>query len=146
MKPTVNFFSLEKNQDLYLSICSLIKELYKLGDQIIVFDTYSNLEKLDKLLWTFEQNSFLPHKIYEIDEKLDTPIILLSEKYLNNLLVFNEYGSIINNFNKPVTQTSENIKVYEFVEDFEDKKIISRKKYMGYKNNNFSLNHKKYNE
>ena len=146
MKPTVNFFSLEKNQDLYLSICALIKELYKLGDQIIIFDTYSNLEKLDKLLWTFEQNSFLPHKIYEVDEKLDTPIILLSEKYLNNLLVFNEYGSIINNFNKPIIQTTEKMKVYEFVEDFEDKKIISRKKYMGYKNNNFSLNHKKYNE
>ena len=146
MKPTVNFFSLEKNQDLYLSICSLIKKLYKLGDQIIIFDTYSNLEKLDKLLWTFEQNSFLPHKIFEVDEKLDTPIILLSEKYLNNLLVFNEYDSIINNFDRPVTQTSENIKVYEFVEDFEDKKIISRKKYMIYKNNNFSLNHKKYNE
>ena len=146
MKPTVNFFSLEKNQDLYLSICSLIKKLYKLGDQIIIFDTYSNLEKLDKLLWTFEQNSFLPHKIFEVDEKLDTPIILLSEKYLNNLLVFNEYDSIINNFDRPVTQTSENIKVYEFVEDFEDKKIISRKKYMIYKNNNFSLNHQKYNE
>ena len=146
MKPTVNFFSLEKNQDLYLSICSLIKELYKLGDQIIIFDTYSNLEKLDKLLWTFEQNSFLPHKIYEIDEKLDTPIILLSEKYLNNLLVFNEYDSIINNLNEPVTHSFKNNKVYEFVEDFEDKKIISRKKYMIYKNNNFSLNHKKYNE
>ena len=146
MKPTVNFFSLDKNQDLYLSICGLIKELYKLGDQIIIFDTYSNLEKLDKLLWTFEQNSFLPHKIYDVDEKLDTPIILLSEKYLNNLLVFNEYGSIINNFNKPITQTTEKMKVYEFVEDFEDKKIISRKKYMIYKNNNFSLNHQKYNE
>ena len=146
MKPTVNFFSLEKNQDLYLSICALIKELYKLGDQIIIFDTYSNLEKLDKLLWTFEQNSFLPHKIYEVDEKLDTPIILLSEKYLNNLLVFNEYDSIINNLNEPVTHSFKNNKVYEFVEDFEDKKIISRKKYMIYKNNNFSLNHKKYNE
>ena len=146
MKPTVNFFSLEKNQDFYLCICSLIKELYKLGEQIIILDTYSNLEKLDKLLWTFEQNSFLPHKIYETDEKLDTPIILLSEKYLNNLLVFNEYDSIINNSNKPITQTSENIKVYEFVEDFEDKKIISRKKYMIYKDKNFNLNHKKYNE
>ena len=146
MKPTVNFYSLEKNQDLYLSTCSLVKELYKLDGRIMILDTYSNLEKLDKLLWTFEQNSFLPHKIYEMDEKLDTPIILLSEKYLNNLLVFNEYGSIINNFNKPITQTTEKMKVYEFVEDFEDKKIISRKKYMIYKDNNFNLNHKKYNE
>ena len=146
MKPTVNFFSLERNQDLYLSICLLIKELYKLGEQIIICDTYSNLEKLDKLLWTFEQNSFLPHKIYNLDEKLDTPIILLSEKYLNNLLVFNEYNSMINNFDKPVTEVFDNLDVYEFVEDMEDKKIISRKKYMIYKKNNFNLHHKKYNE
>ena len=146
MKPTVNFYSLEKNQDLFLSTCSLVKELYKLDGQIMILDTYSNLEKLDKLLWTFEQNSFLPHKIYEIDEKLDTPIILLSEKYLDNLLVFNEYGSIINNLNEPVTQTFENLKVYEFVEDIEDKKIISRKKYMIYKDKNYNLNHNKYNE
>ena len=81
-----------------------------------------------------------------LDEKLDTPIILLSEKYLNNLLIFNEYNSIINNFDKPVAQTSDNLDVYEFVEDMEDKKIISRKKYMIYKKNNFNLHHKKYNE
>lgn len=146
MKPTVNFFSLEKNQDLYFSICSYTKELYKLGNKIIILDTDSNLEKLDKLLWTFEQNSFLPHKIYNLDEKLDTPIILLSEKYLNNLLVFNEYNSMINNFDKPVTEVFDNLDVYEFVEDMEDKKIISRKKYMIYKKNNFNLHHKKYNE
>ena len=146
MKPTVNFFSLEKKQDLHLCICFLIKELYKLGSQIIILDNHSNLQKLDKLLWTFEQNSFLPHKIYNVDEKLDTPIILLSEKYLNNLLVFNEYDSIINNLNEPVTQTFENLKVYEFVEDIEDKKIISRKKYMIYKDKNYNLNHNKYNE
>lgn len=146
MKPTVNFLSLEKNQDICLSTCFLIKELYKLGDQVIVLDTDLNLEKLDKLLWTFEQNSFLPHKIYDRDKKLDTPIMLLSEKYYDNLLIFREYDSIINNFDKPVTEGNKCHKVYEFVEDFEDKKIISRNKYVIYKNENFNLNYKKYNE
>jgi len=146
LKPTVNFFSLEKKQDLQLCICFLIKELYKLGSQIIILDNHSNLQKLDKLLWTFEQNSFLPHKIYNVDEKLDTPIILLSEKYLNNLLVFNEYNAVINNFDKPIIEAAKKFKIYEFVEDCEDKKIISRNKYAVYKNKNFNLNHKKYNE
>ena len=102
MKSTVNFYSLEKSQDLHLSICTLIRELYKLSGQIIICDYHSNLEKIDKLLWTFEQNSFLPHKIYEPRVTLDTPILLLSEKYLNNLLIFKEYNSIINNFDEPI--------------------------------------------
>ncbi|MEC8085974.1 MAG: DNA polymerase III subunit chi [Pseudomonadota bacterium] len=145
MKSTVNFYSLEKSQDLHLSICSLSRELYKLGGQIIIYDSQSNLEKIDKLLWTFEQNSFLPHKIYEPKVLLDTPILLLSEKYLNNLLIFKEYDSIINNFDEPIIQADNHFKVHEFVETSEEKKIISRKKYMIYKDNNFNLNHKKYN-
>ena len=145
MKSTVNFYSLEKSQDLHLSICTLIKELYKLSGQIIICDYHSNLEKIDKLLWTFEQISFLPHKIYEPRATLDTPILLLTEKYLNNLLIFKEYDSIINNFDEPLIQAENYFEVYEFVESFEEKKIISRKKYTIYKNNNFDLNHKKYN-
>ena len=62
----------------------------------------SNLEKIDKLLWTFEQNSFLPHKFFEPKVTLDTPILLLTEKYLNNLLIFKEYDSIINNFDEEI--------------------------------------------
>ena len=122
-----------------------IRELYKLGGQIIICDSHYNLEKIDKLLWTFEQNSFLPHKIYEHEVALDTPILLLTEKYLNNLLIFKEYNSIINNFDEPIIQAENHFKVYEFVESSEEKKIISRKKYAIYKDNNFDLNHKKYN-
>jgi len=145
LKSTVNFYSLEKSQDLHLSICTLIRELYKLSGQVIICDYHSNLVKIDKLLWTFEQNSFLPHKIYEPRATLDTPILLLTEKYLNNLLIFKEYDSIINNLDEPIVQAENHFKVYEFVESSEEKKIISRKKYTIYKNNNFDLNHKKYN-
>ena len=146
MKSTVNFFSLENSQDLILSICFLTKRLYKLGKSVVIVDTTSNINKIDKLLWTFEQNSFLPHKLYSPKDELDTPIMLLCEKNLNNLLVFNKYNSIINNFEKPLLGTNENIDIYEFVEDSEDKKIISRNKYSLYKQNNFNLNYKKYDE
>ena len=48
--------------------------------------------------------------------------------------------------NDEESSTEDETYIEEFVEDFEDKKIISRKKYMIYKDNNFNLNHKKYNE
>ena len=89
---------------------------------------------------------FFPHKLYKPNIELDTPIILLSEKYLNNLLVFSMYNSIINNFDKPILAANENTKVYELVEHYEDKKVISRNKYLTYKRNNFSLSHNEYHE
>ena len=146
MKSIVNFLSLGENQDINQSICSLTKELYKSGNQVIIIDSDSNLEKLDKLLWTFEQNSFLPHKLYKPNIELDTPIILLSEKNLNNLLVLNMYNSIINNFDKPILAATEKTEVYELVENDEDKKVISRNKYLAYKRNKFSLSHNDYHE
>ena len=145
MKSTVNFYSLENNQEISISVCQLAQELYRLGEQIIIIDNDENLEKIDNLLWVFEQNSFLPHKKYNTGDKLDTPIILLSQNYLNNLLVFNRYGSIINNYIKPVLETKENNKIYEFVQNNEEKKIISRQKFSMYKKNNFIVNHSKYN-
>ena len=56
------------------------------------------------------------------------------------------YNSIINNFDKPILNASENTKVYELVEHYEDKKVISRNKYLTYKRNNFSLSHNEYHE
>ena len=89
---------------------------------------------------------FIPkqHQTLLFSATLPNNILRISEKYLNNLLIFKEYDSIINNFDKPVTQADNHFNVYEFVESSEEKKTISRKKYMIYKKNNFNVNHKKY--
>ena len=47
------------------------------------------------------------------------------------------YNSIINNFDKPILAADESTEVYELVENYEDKKVISRNKYLAYKRNNF---------
>ena len=142
MNSTVNFYSLEKTQDLDLSVCFLVRELYKLENQILIIDYSDNMKKLDKILWTFVQNSFIPHKIYEPNVSLDTPVILLSENYLDNLIIFNKYTSIINKLSEPIIKIKTKVKVFEFVEDDEQKKIISRNKYSIYKENNFEMNYK----
>jgi len=146
LKSTANFYSLNKSQDLHLSVCSLARKLYKTGCKIIIIDIDDNLEKIDKLLWTFEQNSFLPHKIYESDACFDTPIILVSATYSDKKSIFDKYDSIINIYEKPVIDKINDKSIYEFVENIENKKEISRKKYTLYKNNNFVLNHKEFNE
>jgi DNA polymerase-3 subunit chi len=126
--------------------CKFIKCLYKRDENIIIVDDYEKLEELDKLLWSFEQNSFLPHKIYNKGDVIDTPIILLSIQNLDKLRLFNDYTSIINNYDNALVNLENNTNIYEFVDTDESKKSISRNKFLEYKKNNFTLMHNKYNE
>ena len=146
MKSVVNFYSIELNHDIKLCQCKFVKCLYKRDENIIIVDDYEKLEELDKLLWSFEQNSFLPHKIYNKGDVIDTPIILLSIQNLDKLGLFNDYTSIINNYDNALVNLDNNIDIYEFVDNDESKKSISRNKFLEYKKNNFTLMHNKYNE
>tara|TARA_Y100000992_G_scaffold301162_1_gene271380 strand:+ start:935 stop:1375 length:441 start_codon:yes stop_codon:yes gene_type:complete len=146
LKSVVNFYSIETNHDIKLCLCKFIKNLYKKDKNIIIIDDYEKLEELDKLLWSFEQNSFLPHKIYNTGDKIDTPIILLSIQNLDKLRLFNDYTSIINNYDNALVNLENNINIYEFVDTDESKKSISRSKFLEYKKKNFTLMHNKYNE
>jgi DNA polymerase IIIc chi subunit len=88
----------------------------------------------------------LPHKIYKDGDKIDTPILLLSLDYINKSEIFSEYKSIINNQAAALLKITNDINIYEFVDDDETNKSISRKKYLDYKKYNFTLIHKAYNE
>ena len=65
---------------------------------------------------------------------------------LINKFILDKYDSIINIYEKPVIDKIDDKSIYEFVENIENRKEISRKKYTLYKNNNFVLNHKEFNE
>ncbi len=145
MKSTANFYSLEKKDDINLCICQLVKKLYKKDKNIIIIDNDDKLAVIDKLLWSFQQNSFLPHKIL-LDDSLDTPILLVSSQNVHKLKMCKEYTEIINNYEKPLIEYNNNANVYEFVLSNEENKIISRNKYTQYKNNSFNVMHIKYNE
>ena len=146
MKSVVNFYSIEINHDIKLCVCEFIKILYKKDKNIIIIDDNKELKELDRLLWSFEQNSFLPHKIYNNGDMVDTPIILLSIQNLDKLSLFNNYTYIINNYDNALVNLKNNINIYEFVDTNELKKSISRNKFIEYKKNNFTLIHNKYNE
>ena len=146
MKSVANFYSIEENHDIYLCICKFVRHLFKKDKNIIIVDSKHKLEEFDRLLWSFEQNSFLPHKIYNDGDIADTPIILLSIQNLDKLKIFNEYTSIINNYDNALLMLENDIEIYEFVDNNESNKSISRKKFLEYKENSFTLIHNKYNE
>jgi DNA polymerase-3 subunit chi len=146
LKSVANFYSIEENHDVKLCICKLVRNLFKKEENIIIIDSSDKLVELDKLLWTFEQNSFLPHKIYSDGDAIDTPIMLLSIQNLDKLKIFNDYTSVINNFDNALLKLNDNTEIYEFVGSSELNKSISRKKFLEYKKNSFTLIHNKYNE
>ena len=122
MKSVANFYSIEDSHDLHLCICRLVKHLFKKNESVIIIDSKHKLEELDKLLWSFEQNSFLPHKIYNSGDLIDTPIILLSIQDLDKLKIFNGYTSVINNYDNALLMLENDIKIYEFVDNNETDK------------------------
>ena len=146
MKSVANFYSIEENRDIYLCICKFVRHLFKKDKNIIIIDSKHKLEELDRLLWSFEQNSFIPHKIYNDGDMIDTQIILLSIQNLDKLKIFNKYTSIINNYDNALLMLENDIEIYEFVDNNESNKSKSRKKFLEYKENSFTLNHNKYNE
>ena len=72
--------------------------------------------------------------------------MLLSIQNLDKLKIFNNYTSVINNFDNALLKLNDNTEIYEFVGSSELNKSISRKKFLEYKKNSFTLIHNKYNE
>tara|TARA_Y100000768_G_scaffold385192_1_gene370794 strand:+ start:10414 stop:10794 length:381 start_codon:yes stop_codon:yes gene_type:complete len=123
-----------------------VRKLYKENKNIIIIDNDDKLTDIDKLLWSFEQNSFLPHKIYSDEADIDTPILLYAVQNRNNQILFDSYSEIINNSEIPLIEHKNYTNIHEFISDNEQHKVICRDKYAQYRNNNFEVSHKRYDE
>ncbi len=65
----------EKARPLFA--CKLADKVYHLGQRVFIHtasDAQSRM--LDDLLWTFKQNSFLPHNLYEAGQADPPPILV----------------------------------------------------------------------
>lgn len=133
------FHILREQDDLYLSTCKVIKEYYHLGNKIIVLcDDKEQVNNLDKLLWTFEQVSFIPHTS-DINYDPITSVLLLDKNYANKNINKKDYNVILNLTNDTILDDVEII--IEIVGNNNEQKKISREKYHFYKKNNIDVRH-----
>lgn len=59
--------------------CRLIARAIRDGGRILVWsDSFGRLQELDKMLWQYEAESFIPHEIWETEEAMpsDTSVLL----------------------------------------------------------------------
>lgn len=55
--------------------CRLTDKAYRLGNRVFIHtESAEQTRLLDDLLWTFQQNSFVPHGLYQ--DAADTPVLL----------------------------------------------------------------------
>ena len=66
MPPRVDFYLLKsaEPEDRWLLACRLLEKAYLRGHRVFVYCTnQSQAELLDELLWTFKEDSFIPHNL-----------------------------------------------------------------------------------
>ena len=62
----VDFYLLSNNEPdaVGLVACRLLEKAYQRGHRVFVFcDSKENAERLDELLWTYKEDSFIPHNL-----------------------------------------------------------------------------------
>ena len=57
--------------------CRLADKAYRLGNRVFIHtESAEQTRRLDDLLWTFQQNSFVPHAIYQAAQNNPPPVLL----------------------------------------------------------------------
>lgn len=75
----VDFYALSEDSrgDRFLLTCRLVERIYPKGLRIFVHVPDPGLaEHLDRLLWTFEEGSFLPHGLVGKTDQALTPVLI----------------------------------------------------------------------
>ena len=131
-KPDVLFHQInsidDKNYLLY--VCKLVEKGFKQNIQPIYVQTNNQqqAEQLDKLLWTFKQDSFIPHTIVGTLDLDTTPVqIGWNENQ------FHPAAAIVNLSEEIPISYLESKKIHEIIDDDEIKKDRARERWKNYK-------------
>lgn len=77
--PRIDFYVLKEpspNGRLTLT-CRIVSKAYKLGHKIFVrTEQHEDATELDQLLWTFSQNSFIPHQLAKDKYSENFPVVI----------------------------------------------------------------------
>ncbi|MBI3344015.1 MAG: DNA polymerase III subunit chi [Gammaproteobacteria bacterium] len=69
----IDFYILEDNHLLFT--CRLAEKIYTQGQRLYIHcSSEQQAAKLDDLLWSFRQGSFIPHALYKSGQQTDLPI------------------------------------------------------------------------
>lgn len=135
--PRVDFYLLKASMPKarWLLACRLLEKAYLRGHQVFVYcNNQHDAQTLDELLWTFKEDSFIPHNIQGEGPELP-PAIQLG------------YGEQARGFNDILLNLATTIppfydrfqRVMELVDNEEEAKALSREHYRHYKAQGYTI-------
>lgn len=135
----IDFYLLDNNsQDKSGFACRLAQKAFKQGYQIYIYtDEQSLVNKMDNLLWTFQQGSFLPHRVYkdaDQESKMPESIVIGTTAPPNSI-----HDVLINLASASPDFFSSFDRVAEIVDNDETEKLSARKRYQFYRDRGYEL-------
>lgn len=127
----VDFYLLEQQTagKLYPFACRLLEKVLSQAESIFV--AHNNLEEcyqFNEFLWSYRDNSFIPHCLSSDTIALETPVVLGTMEKL-------DLQKIVLNFCHEIPKQTNQIKrVLEIVPDEPSWRALARKKFLLYKN------------
>lgn len=132
----VDFYVLEKQtaKGIYPFACQLLEKMFKDNETVfVIFNTEQECESFNRLLWTYQDISFIPHCLTTDAMAAQTPIQL---GLLNQLTT----QTIVLNLSHDIVSSSSNLqRIAEIVPDEPLWRQASRKKFLEYKNQQCEL-------
>ena len=79
ISPQIDFYVLQEQSPggRFKLACRIVEKAYRLGHRVYVRTGNSDdTNVLDNLLWTFSQNSFVPHQLSTESDSLESPVVI----------------------------------------------------------------------
>jgi DNA polymerase-3 subunit chi len=134
----IDFFILDESsrQDRYTLSCRIIEKAWR-NDHRVMVQTGSEQEAhhLDKLLWTFRDQSFVPHALLPVADAETTPVIIGW-----NTDAGEERDILINLADEIPAYFSRFDRVIEPVDNDADRRARSREHYRFYRDRGYPMN------
>ncbi|MCK5890040.1 MAG: DNA polymerase III subunit chi [Methylococcales bacterium] len=136
--PEASFYILPTHSlaDRFFFACKLIEKAYKSGQFCYVYtDSLQQSQRLDNQLWTFRENSFIPHQIYDdVLPEYEKTILIGTQPAPKQwqTLIFN----LSSNTPDHLDQAD---RVLEILDNDEEKKQAGRLRFRQYKQDGFTM-------
>jgi len=138
--PEASFYILPSHSlsDRFLFACKLIEKAYRSGQFCYVYtDSLQQSQQLDNQLWTFRENSFIPHQVYDennIAPYNEQTVLIGTQAAPKNWqkLIFN----LSSKYPDDLTKTE---RVLEILDNNEELKQAGRQRFRQYKHNGFDI-------
>ena len=117
-------------------VCRLTEKIYSRGHRILLHTSdVKQAGIIDDLLWTWRQNSFIPHEIQDSDSTPDCPIVISHQQDLSTEL----HDVMINMASDVPLFFSQFERVTEIVDQNEQTRQSARQRYRFYQDRGYPL-------